>query len=94
MEVVNNKKHFRFEVALSDGSTAWMEYRWLRGNIVLMHTIVPASARGKGVGSFLVKYVLDDIRARNLKAVIYCPFVTKYLQQHPEYNDIVANPAT
>ena len=89
MEVTNNKKEFRFEILLPDGEIAKLEYRWLKGSMVLMHTLVPASARGKGIASILVKYVLDYIRAHDLKMIVYCPFVTKYLETHPGYNDLI-----
>lgn len=92
MEVVNNKKEFRFEITLTDGEKAVLVYRWLKGNMVLMHTVVPESGRGKGVGAALVKYVLEHIRASGLKMIVYCPFVAKYLESHPEYNDLVADP--
>jgi uncharacterized protein len=92
MEIVNNKKQFRFEIALPAGDYAVLEYRWLRGSMVLMHTLVPATNRLKGVGSALVKYVLDYAREQNLKVIPYCPFVVKYLKDHPEYNDIVQEP--
>lgn len=89
MEIVNNKKQFRFELPLEDGEYAELDYRWLKGSMVLMHTVVPASARGKGLGGILVKYVLDYARTQHLKIIVYCPFVTKYLETHPEYNDLL-----
>ena len=88
-EVVNNKKEYRFQVALPDGEFAVLQYRWLRGSMVLMHTIVPPSGRKKGLGSFIVKYVLDYARASGLKIIHYCPFVVKYIKEHPEYADLV-----
>jgi len=57
--------------------------------MVLMHTIVPVSARGKGVGGILVKHVLDYAREHQLKIIVYCPFVTNYMKSHPEYNDLI-----
>ena len=90
MEVINNKKQFRFEVLLPDGEYATLEYRWLKGSMVLMHTLVLASGRGKGIGPMLVKYVLDYVREQNLKMIVYCPFVAKYLRTHPEYDDLIA----
>ena len=89
MEVINNKKQFRFEIALPDGEYSTLEYRWLRGSMVLMHTLVPKTNRLKGVGSTLVKYVLDYARSQNLKILPYCPFVAKYIKDHPEYADLV-----
>ena len=90
MDVINNKKLSRFEIALEDGDTARLEYRWLKGNMVLMHTFVPPSGRGKGIGQELVKYVLDYAREQGLKIVVYCPFVAKYMKEHAEYDDLVA----
>ena len=89
MVVSNNKKQFRFEITMPDGEIAILEYRWLKAKMVLMHTVVPASARGKGVGSVLVKHVLDYARTNNLKIVVYCQFVAKYIKQHSEYEDLV-----
>jgi predicted GNAT family acetyltransferase len=90
MEVVNNKKLFRFEILLDDGEYAVLQYRWLKGSMVLMHTLVPRSAQNKGIGSILVKGVLEYLREHNLKIIVYCPFVAKYMRIHPEYNDLKA----
>jgi uncharacterized protein len=89
MEIINNKQQYRFEIALPDGEIAKLEYRWLKGSMVLMHTLVPVSQRGKGIGAELVKYVLDYARSQNLKIIVYCPFVELYLKKHPEYNDLI-----
>lgn len=89
MDIINNKRQFRFELPMEDGEFATLEYRWLRGSMVLMHTVVPKSGRGKGIGGALVKYVLDYARTQGLKIVVYCPFVTKYMETHPEYNDLI-----
>jgi predicted GNAT family acetyltransferase len=88
VEVVNNKKEFRFEIALPDGEFAILTYRWLKGSIVLMHTFVPVAARGKGIANILVEYVLEHIRSHHLKMIVYCPFVTEYLKKHPEYQPL------
>jgi predicted GNAT family acetyltransferase len=89
MNIVNNKKQFRFEVLLPDGEYLTMEYRWLKGSMVLMHTVVPAAARGTGMGSAFVQQVLEHARSHNLKIIVYCPFVAKYMTEHPEYNDLI-----
>ena len=89
MDITNNKKLFRFEIALPGGEFATLQYRWLRGRMVLMHTFVPASARGKGIAGTLVKYVLDYIREQGMKTIIYCPFALKYVKEHPRYIDLI-----
>ena len=88
MEVTNNKQLFRFEVDAGGGEMATLQYRWLKGAMVLMHTLVPVAAQGKGIGDALVRYVLDYTRAQGLKVVVYCPFVEVFMKRHPEYEDL------
>jgi len=79
----------RFELE-SDGVIAILNYR-LSGNVMtLMHTETPVAARGRGIASQLVAGVLDAARARGLKVVPRCPFVSAYLAKHPEFRDLEA----
>ncbi len=89
LHVENNKKLFRFEIALPSGEYAVLEYRWLKGAMVLMHTLVPKSQQGKGMGAWLVKNVLEYCSAHHLKIIVYCPFVQLYIHKHPEYNNLL-----
>lgn len=91
MDIVNNKRQYRFEAVMEDGEYLTLEYRWLKGSMVLMHTFVPVSARGTGKGHQIVKHVLDHARAQQLKVIVYCPFADKYVKENPEYNDLLDN---
>jgi uncharacterized protein len=84
----NNTALNRYELAI-DGETASLHYRMAPGVITLAHTEVPPALGGRGVGSILVRAVLDDIRARGLKVVATCPFVGAFLGKHPEYSDLL-----
>jgi predicted GNAT family acetyltransferase len=89
MEVINNKKEFRFETLLPDGEYITLGYRWLKGSMALMHTLVPASARGTGMGTVFVAEVLKQAAEKGLKVIPYCSFVAQYIKDHPEWNDLV-----
>jgi len=89
MEVTNNKKEFRFETKLSDGEYITLGYRWLKGSMALMHTLVPVSARGTGMGKAFVAEVLKQADEKGLKVIPYCSFVAEYIKDHPELNDLV-----
>ncbi len=91
MDLVNNKRQFRFETLLPDGEYITLDYRWLKGSMVLMHTLVPASARGTGAGSEFVRMVLDHARSHHLKVIVYCSFVAHFMKEHPEYNDLLSS---
>jgi uncharacterized protein len=62
---------------------------------VFIHTEIDPNYEGQGLGSVLVKAALADVRASGRRAVAVCPFVSAYLERHPEEVDIVdrATPA-
>jgi len=79
----------RFELD-GGGVTVVLNYK-LAGNVLtLAHTETPVAARGRGLASRLVEAVLQQARARGLKIVPRCPFVSAYLDKHPEFRDLVA----
>jgi predicted GNAT family acetyltransferase len=91
MTVIDNGGAHRFE-ALVDGDVAgFLTYREARGALVLLHTEVVPAYEGKGVGGQLARGALQLIRQRGQKIRILCPFVSQFVQRHPEYDDLVAN---
>jgi predicted GNAT family acetyltransferase len=84
----NTEKH-RFELD-ADGGTALLIYHLEPGVITLVHTEVPEALEGRGIGSELVRGVLDLVRARGLKMIVQCPFVVAYMKRHPDNNDLLA----
>jgi uncharacterized protein len=85
----DNTAQNRFELD-ADGATAFVNYKIDGGTITLLHTETPVPLRGRGIASRLVHDVLDNIRARGLKMVPRCAFVSAYLAKHPQYRDLVA----
>lgn len=82
--VINNKDKQRFELHL-DGKTAYVQYKMIEGGVSYLSTVVPPEFRGKGVAGILVKHVLDDAAANNLKVEPICPYIKSYIDKHPEY---------
>lgn len=90
IEVRDNADESRFEAALDGSTLGFAYYRLQPDRVVFTHTEVRPEAEGKGVGSALVRWALDDVRRRGLHVVPLCPFVAAYLKRHPEYADLVA----
>jgi len=88
VEVTNNTVAHRFEVELA-GETAFAEYNLVEHGIILPHTVVPEAFEGKGVASALAKAALGYAREHALKVIPICPFMSAYIQKHPEWHDIV-----
>ena len=86
--VVNNKEKQRFELNLGT-DIAYMEYRFQNNVKVLMHTYVPEKYRGKGNALKFIQQVLDDLRKGKTKVMVNCAAVSRFIKEHPEYNDLV-----
>lgn len=80
----------RYEVTADGTLAGFAEYRDMDGARVFTHTEVFDEFEGKGVGSALVRGALDDQRAGGRKIVPLCPFVARYVRDHPDdYGDLV-----
>jgi len=89
IEITNNEAESRFEASSLEG-LAYLRYRVLRnGTFVLVHTEVPPQLEGRGIGSRLARAVLDLARGRGVKVIVLCPYVTAFIERHPEYKELV-----
>lgn len=80
----------RYEARLGDELAGFVEYRLVGTRRILLHTEVPPSFGGRGIGAALARHVLEEARATGIRVSVKCPFVAAYLKRHPEYSDVVA----
>ena len=90
-EVINNSEKKRFEIHIDD-KIALEDYEFFTTSagekgIEYKHTEVPAELGGQGIASYLVKYILGDAAAKNLRVKPTCSYVKSYIDKHPEYQD-------
>ncbi len=86
----DNPEASRFELPVGE-LLAFVDYRRVGTVLTLTHAEVPPSLEGRGIGSQLVKGVLELIRARGETVIPRCSFVRRYLERHPEYADLLAS---
>jgi predicted GNAT family acetyltransferase len=86
-EIRDIPEHHRYELVI-DGLTAFVRYRRTPGTIRFIHTEVPDGLAGRGVGSRLASHVLEAARADGVRVVAICPFIAKWMDKHPEYDDL------
>jgi predicted GNAT family acetyltransferase len=79
----------RYELEV-DGAVAFTTYDRKDGVVTFIHTKVPDSLAGKGIGSALAKGALDRERVKGEKVIARCPFIAGYIAKHPEYQDLLA----
>jgi hypothetical protein len=82
-EIVDNPSEGRIEAEV-DQVRAELDYRVVRGRLVMVHTEVPAELAGKGLGGHLVAAAVDKAVREGLTVVPVCPFATFWLRRHPE----------
>lgn len=58
--------------------------------IVIDHTEVDESLKGKGIGKYLVAAAVQYARKNNLLIKPTCPFVKKVLEKNEEFEDILS----
>ena len=84
--VVNNEEKMQFEIQQGT-DTAFLQYRFYKKNMALMHTLVPESMKGAGVASALAAFAFKYAKEHKKPVMVYCPFVAAYVKRHPEVKE-------
>ena len=87
--IVDDPAASRYELYVSGELAAFTNYRLAPNRIVFTHTETLDGFAGHGLATRLARGVLDAARARGLRVVAQCPFVAQYVDEHPEYQDLV-----
>jgi uncharacterized protein len=89
-EVRDNREKRQFEAYVDGRLAGFTAYELNDKGISIMHTEVDEAFEGQGVGSSLVRQMLDQIRKDDdLKVTVLCPFVTAWLGKHADYQDLI-----
>ncbi|MCJ0902273.1 GNAT family N-acetyltransferase [Rhodococcus sp. ARC_M6] len=98
--LVDNDSHERFELLVGDELVGILGYRdedeimgcgAAAGDVVAyMHTVVKEEYGGQGMAGVLVQFAMDCAREREWSVRPVCTYVQRYLGEHPEYLDLLA----
>jgi uncharacterized protein len=87
--ILDDPDEARYEIR-SDGELAgFATYRLRSGLIELVHTEIDEEFEGRGLGSQLISFALDDARERGLAVLPFCPFVNDYMRRHRQFVELV-----
>jgi len=88
--VTDNPEQNRYEARVDGELAGVSEYHLTRSSIVFTHTEVDPAYKGHGVASAIARFALDDVRAKGERDVVpVCPFIHGWIDDHPEYADLV-----
>ncbi len=88
-EVRDNRERLRYELVRDGEVVAFVQYVVRGGRLILVHTEVDDARSGQGLATELIRGVLDDVRVRGIPMVPVCSFVERFIEKHPEYDDLV-----
>jgi predicted GNAT family acetyltransferase len=93
IRVADNPPEHRYEIFLDNKLAGFVTYSLVPPAITLIHTEIDPAFEGHGLGSRLAHDLLTDLEARGLDIKIRCPFLWRYVREHPEWLDKVSRAA-
>jgi predicted GNAT family acetyltransferase len=89
--VTDQRTHSRYEITAGGKLAGFLNYKEANGRRDLVHTEVGAQFEGQGLAAQLVRGALDEARASGRKIVPSCSYVAKFVERHPDYQDLVVS---
>ena len=89
----------------TDGTKTWMEDESGKqiallefpevapGIVRFQHTEVDPSLQGQGIAGKITRFTADKLREDGRKAELSCSYSIRWFAKHPEYADVLADPA-
>jgi len=88
--ITNERDRSRYELRVDGELIGIADYVVRDGRVVFPHTEILPTHRGRGFAALLVRYALDDVRRSGRPVVASCWYVADFIDEHPEYRDLVA----
>jgi uncharacterized protein len=79
----------RFEATIGGRVVGFVDYQPAGDLVAFTHTQVDRALEGRGIAGKLVRFTLEEMRARGVGIVPVCPFYVTFLKRHPEFVDLV-----
>ena len=90
IDIKHDRDRQRF-VARLDGGEANLQYSQAdEKTLDYQSTFVPEEYRKQGIGERLVLEALGFARENDYQVIPSCPFVRRVLEEHTEYDDVIA----
>jgi predicted GNAT family acetyltransferase len=88
-EVANDQENGIYTAVADGREIGGIVYSLAADRIVLQAASVHVEFRHQGVATELIRRVLDDVRTQGKTTTILCPIVRTFIDEHPEYADLV-----
>lgn len=82
VNVKRNDAQSRYEIFVDEELAGIADYQLSGDTVVFLHTEIKNEFGGRGLGTQLVKYAVEDVTAEGKNIDPKCPFVANYLKKH------------
>lgn len=89
LTVLKDEKAGIYDALAGDREIGGLTYNVAGNRVVLVAVSIFPQFRNQGAATELIRHVLDDVRAEGRTATILCPIVRTFIDNHPEYGDVV-----
>jgi uncharacterized protein len=89
IDVADAPERDRYELSIDGEVVGFTAYSARPGVIAFVHTEVDERLQGRGLGDRLIRFALEDARARGLPVLPFCPFVKAFIEHHPGFEALV-----
>jgi predicted GNAT family acetyltransferase len=89
MKIFEDPENHRYVAEDDDAIVGVTVYHMAGGRHIFVHTEIDPTYTGKGVGSALARYALDDVKSKGGSIVPLCPFIAGWIEQHSEYGALI-----
>jgi predicted GNAT family acetyltransferase len=93
ISISNETGRQRYEIAVGGELAGFVEYRLRGGTLDLVHTEVLPRFEGRGLAGRLAQFALDDVRRQGRKVAPSCSYIARYVERHPQLQDLVEGAA-
>jgi uncharacterized protein len=89
IQVADAPDRDRYELSIDGEVVGFTAYKARPGLIAFVHTEVDERLQGRGLADRLIRFALEDVRARGLAVLPFCPFVKAFIERHREFETLV-----
>lgn len=92
LELAREESAGRYTARLDGSLVGLIDYTERPGTVIFNHTETDPAYQGRGFAGRLTTYALEDLRRRSLALVPVCSYTQRFILDHPEYADLLAQP--
>ena len=79
----------RYELREDGAVLGFAQYLPAGPSVIIAHSEIDAGRKGEGLGSELIRGMLEQIRADGTTVIPNCPFTAAFISRHPEFVPLV-----